>query len=269
MQPAQNTQQRDVRRRKRLPRGQHHDVEIGLLQGAPGDLVAHQERIVGAGRIDHRHRIIEGAPGQVEIRRLGDIRIATGSVTGKRNAGLIAGANILPQQILGQAGEGMHQAEQLAEFGAEAGRRLLLQAGHVLAQQFRFKPRHKLLCQLPEPAATLRQLMPLFRIEESKRRRVLMGVLRAQMQVRDRRRPRVDVGRQQLGHLHEGVDEGAFAGLDLADNGDPAHLVLDEPDRIVDEARSRRLQQSAQVAADLHQLAARSRQGFTNPHCAP
>ena len=69
----QDAEQGDIGGRQRLLRGQHHDMEMSALEGAPGDFVADQIWIVRPRRIDDGGREAEIASAEIEIRRLDDI----------------------------------------------------------------------------------------------------------------------------------------------------------------------------------------------------
>ena len=71
----------------------------------------------------------------------------------------------------------------------------------------------------------------------------------AEVQVRDGGRPRRHVGRQQPRLAHEGVDEGALAGLDLPDDGDAKHLLIEAVDRLADRAPGRPARRDRQASA--------------------
>src|SRR6185369_6427031 len=85
----------DVRIRQRLARGEHDDVEVGALEAAPGDLVANEERIVGAWRVGEGNGKRERPLVEIEIRLLGDV----GILAQRRLAGEVTGANVARQQV--------------------------------------------------------------------------------------------------------------------------------------------------------------------------
>jgi hypothetical protein len=127
----------------------------------------------------------------------------------------------------------------------------------MLLQQLRLEPRHEPLGQLADVAAAARQSLPFVRVEERELRRDIGRRIAArEVQVRHRRRPWIDVGRQQAGAAHEPVDERALARLDLPDHGDAARELGKQAQHVVDEGAAAERPRGLQLAAACHQLAA-------------
>ena len=78
----------------------------------------------------------------------------------------------------------------------------------------------------------------------------------AEVQRSDDRGPRIDVGREQVGALREGVDEGTLAGLDLADHGDPAGLLLKDAPRLRHDRQGVRIDRDLEPLGELEQAPA-------------
>lgn len=85
---------------------------------------------------------------------------------------------------------------------------------------------HEALDEFLEAASAFGQPVPFLAVEKGKQRALpgLRGA--AEMQARDRRRPWIDVGWQEAGHLRERVYKRTLARLDLADDRDLAILLL-------------------------------------------
>ncbi len=88
--------------------------------------------------------------------------------------------------------------------------------------------------------------------------------------MRDGGGPRVDVGRQQIGLADEGIDEAALAGLDLADDRDPAGLLLKPSKLLADERIGARVDQDPiELLAAPDELRAARLDGFADPPAVP
>ena len=253
VEPAQDAQQRHVGGRERLPRGENDDVDIGVLQGATGDLVAHQKRVVGAGRVDDAGGKAEVAAGEIEIGRLDHVGVD--ALVLRPRAGE-AGADVPFEHLGRDRGECVLLAEQRAQRGAEA---LLGAAPHridVLLEQLWLEARNQALGQLADMPAATRQPLPLVRVEERELGRDIGWSIGAgEVQMRNRRSPRVDVGGQEAGTADQPVDERALAGLDLTDHGDAARELRQEAQHVVHKGAAAERPRRLQLASADHQLA--------------
>src|SRR4029079_3513243 len=127
----------DVRLRQRLTRGEHDDVEVGGFEAAPCDLVADEERIVGARRVGERHRKGEWALVEISVCVLGDV----GKWTERRVAGEVAGADVARQQLGVEALEAMRASEQLRKIRSQPHDGAVLNRFDMAAEQIRLKAR--------------------------------------------------------------------------------------------------------------------------------
>src|SRR5262249_12349428 len=75
VQSPQDAEQGDIGGRQRLLWSQHHDVEMGALQGTPSELVADQVRVVRPRRVDNGGWETKIASAEIEIRGLDDIGV--------------------------------------------------------------------------------------------------------------------------------------------------------------------------------------------------
>ena len=106
----------------------------------------------------------------------------------------------------------------------------------VLLQQLDLETGHQPLRQLPDVPAAVRQALPFVRLEESELGgHVGRSIGATEMQVRDRRCPRVDIGRQQPRPAHEPVDKAALASFHLPNNGNATCQPGKQAKRVVDE----------------------------------
>ena len=133
--------------------GKDHDVDVGVLEGAPGDLVPDQKWIVRSRRIDDRGRKAEIVVGEIKVCRLDDIGVNAFLVC---SGGGQTGANISFQYVGRKRWKSVFYAEQLTKCGAELFFGETAHRIHVLLQQLHLEARHEALGQLTNVPASMR-----------------------------------------------------------------------------------------------------------------
>ena len=151
-------------------------------------------------------------------------------------------------------------SEQLGEIGAEPHDGALLHRFDMAAEQIRLEARVETLHQLAHALVAVGEIVPFGGGEELERGGARRRLSLPEVQVGDGGRPRRHVGGQQPRLAHEGIDEGALAGLDLPDDGDAEHLLIEATDRLADECLPGRLDETGERAPAVDDLLLRCRQ---------
>src|SRR5690606_23648813 len=86
----------------------------------------------------------------------------------------------------------------------------------------------------------------------------------AEMQVRDGRRPRIDIRGKKGRYLGERVDEGALARFDLSDDSDAANLLAQQLRGFADEALPCRLDNRVKPLSCFEKVSLQILQAFTD-----
>ena len=103
-----------------------------------------------------------------------------------------------------------------------------------ILKELRSESRDQPLGQLPEISSSFGQVAPVIGGEEPKHRGMVRhGFAAAEIEQRHNRSRWIDIRGQQARMLYQRIDEGAFARLDLTDDGDPAVGLLQLPLRFL------------------------------------
>ena len=140
----------------------------------------------------------ERAVVEIEIGGARDVGVDAARAVGRRLGFVVAGTDVVGQQLRRHGLEAMALPEQFAELGAEAPLGALAHDLELRAQQIGLETGHEALGEFPQAAAALGQFLPLIGREKMEHRRVL-GRRRAvaEVQRRHHRRPGIDVGGQE------------------------------------------------------------------------
>jgi hypothetical protein len=191
--------QRHVDRRQRLVRRQDHDADPARPDRVDGDLLAHEEGVVHAGRVAHAHRPDKALLAQVEFRRLGDVGEPALPVVGLVDrVDIIAEADVALHQFGIDIAVIMLLPEQQLEPFTEALTGFLAHLLELRAHGLQFLVGAGTAGQFAHAATAVQEVRPFLFAEEAE-----LGVLsrladaRRDVQRRDDRGPRVDIRRQQ------------------------------------------------------------------------
>src|SRR5215470_19677002 len=157
-------------------------------------------------------------------------------------------------------------SEQVAQRRTQSLLRSAAHGVYMLLEQFDLEARHEPLGQLANTSPSVCQVFPFVgRKEHELSGDVGRSIRVAEMQMRNRRRPRIDVCWEETRYPNEGVDEAAFACLHLADDGNATGELGQRIKRICEEGPAMERRGALQCLAAGHQLAPKCLERGTNP----
>ncbi len=206
---------------------EENDEDVGAVEAAAGDLVAHQKGIVDPGRVGQHHGHGELRQTEIQLRLAGEGGIGAEAAVLEPGIGARPRADIGLQHLGRHAVVAVRAPEEPAIGQPEPGLRAGLHLLRLPQQDPAVEAGQHFFGERPHPRIALHDLLPGGLVEEAEAGAPGRIARQVDAQVGDRRGPGVHVRGQKPRRPDEGVEERGLARLHLPDHRHPRRPAVE------------------------------------------